>query len=169
MDLKVERAARSDRPVLENLLSLYLHDFSEVLGGSPGADGAFGYAGLPLFFSEPGRIPFMFRHGGLPAGFALASRGSIIDPSRDAWDMSEFFVVRGLRRRGLGEAAAAAILGELGGTWEVRVLDHNLGASLFWPRAISNYTQGEFRADTWVNDQGAWTVFRFSCPGTASA
>ncbi len=169
MDLAVERAVRSDQPILANLLSLYLHDFSAVLGGVPGTDGSFVYSGLPLFFSESGRVPFIFRFKGAPVGFALASRGSIIDRSRDVWDMSEFFVVRGLRRRGIGEAGAAAVFRELGGDWEVRVLDENQGASLFWPRAIANYIKSEVKAEAWTNDQGAWTVFRFACPGTAAA
>ena len=60
--------------------------------------------------------------------------------------MTEFFVARGLRRKGVGGAAAAAVFRSLPGAWEVRALDRNSGAGAFWARTIAGHTGGAFEA-----------------------
>jgi predicted acetyltransferase len=162
VDVRLREAAPSELPVLANLVSLYRHDFSELFGDTPDDDGTFGYPGLQLFFADAHRFPFFIRAEGSLAGFVLVSKGSVVDASPEVWDVSEFFVVRGLRRRGVGQAAASAVFRQLGGAWEARVLNRNPGALKFWPSVISDYTRGQFEAAPWQNEEGAWTVFRFS-------
>jgi predicted acetyltransferase len=161
MDIHLHEAGHAELPVLANLMSLYLHDFSEIFGDTPRNDGTFDDPGLSRFISEAHRVAFLIKVEGALAGFALASRGSVIDASQEVWDMSEFFVVRGLRRQGVGQAAASAVFQRLGGAWEVRVLDRNQGASKFWPVTISEHTEGKFESAPWKSKEGAWTVFRF--------
>jgi predicted acetyltransferase len=162
MRVRITQASSSERPVLENLLDLYLHDFSEVFGNAPGADGRFHYERLPLYFEDPDRTPFLFRADGQLAGFALVSRGSLVSGSRDVMDMSEFFVVRGLRRRGIGRTAASAVFRSFPGTWEVRALERNRGAAEFWADAIASHTQGAFERRAWESEAGMrWQMFRF--------
>jgi predicted acetyltransferase len=163
MRVELAEASISDVPILANLLSLYLHDFSEVFGSAPGPDGRFDYERLPLYFEEPGRTAFLIRSDGALAGFALVSRGSLIDGASTVWDLSEFFVARGLRRRGVGLLAASAVFSRFAGAWEVRALDRNPGAAEFWTRAISRHTRGMFEVQPWLSDGGSeWKVFRFS-------
>lgn len=161
MRVTVEQASVSDAPLLENLLNLYLYDFSEVHGTAPESDGRFRYPRLPLYFSEANRTPLIIWADGAPAGFALVSRGSLISGAPDVWDLSEFFVVRGLRRRGIGRDAASAVFGQFDGDWEVRVLEQNAGAYAFWPHAIRHHTGDAFEVSPWKTDAGNWTVFRF--------
>jgi predicted acetyltransferase len=164
MSVRIELAVASvsDQPALANLLTLYLHDFSEVLGGTPGPDGRFVYGRLPLYFEEAGRTAFLVRAEGALAGFALVSRGSVTTGSPDVWDMTEFFVVRGLRRRGVGCEAASAVFRRFAGPWEVRALDRNAGAARFWARAIDRHTRGAFEVRPWKAETGlTWQVFRF--------
>ena len=61
------------------MLQLYLHDFSEHAAiGSPYGDvdeaGCFAYPYLDLYWSEPGRLPFLIRTGGHIAGFVLVNQ-----------------------------------------------------------------------------------------------
>src|SRR5262245_58943429 len=100
------RASESDQPTLANLLQLYLHDFSEFLGTAPSEQGWFSYPRLPLYWQEQGRAAFLIRAADSLAGFALTSRGSLISGDPEVSDLTEFFVVRGVRRRGVGRAAA---------------------------------------------------------------
>ncbi len=163
MHVELSEASIPDQPILVNLLSLYLHDFSEVFGDAPGPDGRFTYERLPLYFEEVGRTPLMIKSDGRLAGFALVTRGSRVDDSPLVWDLSEFFVVRGLRRRGVGQMAASELFGRFSGAWEVRALDRNKGAFEFWASAISRHTRGEFEMLPWESNDGmTWKVFRFT-------
>jgi predicted acetyltransferase len=162
MRVELAEASIADAPVLANLLSLYLHDFSEVFGSAPGPGGRFDYERLPRYFEEPGRTAFLVRCDGALAGFALVSRGSVISSAPDVWDLTEFFVARGLRRRGVGRIAACAVFSRFPGAWEVRALDRNPGAAEFWTRAISQHTSGAFEVRPWPDAEPEWKVFRFS-------
>jgi len=163
VDVEITIAGPSERPVLENLLNLYIHDFSEVLGRAPDPDGRFTYDRLPLYFEESGRTPFLVRCGSDLAGFALVSSGSLVSGSPDVWDLSEFFVVRGLRRRGVGRSAASHVFRRFLGVWEVRAMDRNEGASAFWANTIARHTNGGFEVHPWESEPGTtWKVFRFS-------
>jgi predicted acetyltransferase len=162
MRVELTEASVSDERALENLLSLYLHDFSEVFGSAPGPDGRFEYDRLPLYFEEPGRTAFLIRSDGRLAGLALVSLGSVTTDARDVRDLSEFFVVRGLRHRGIGGIAATAVFKRFPGAWEVRALDRNKGAAEFWAHVISRHTRGAFEMRPWEPKPGfTWKVFRF--------
>ena len=164
MTVALVRASETDRSILENLLHLYVHDFSEVLGLTPSEEGRFEYPALPLYWRESGRAAYFIRSGSNLAGFALTSRGSRISGDPEVLDLAEFFVVRGLRRRGVGRSAAHELFRSIPGVvWEVRVNEANIPAQHFWRRVIDLYTVGQFHLDTWVRDDGSrWDVFRFT-------
>jgi predicted acetyltransferase len=165
MRVELVEASIADEAVLANLLSLYLHDFSEAFGDPPGPDGRFVYERLPLYFEDAGRTPFLIKSAGQLAGLALVSRGSRIDDSPLVWDLSEFFVARGLRRHGVGRSAASQLFRRFPGVWEVRALDRNPGAFEFWSSAISRHAGGAFEWLPWESQDGmTWKVFRFSQP-----
>ncbi|HEV7220531.1 MAG TPA: GNAT family N-acetyltransferase [Terriglobales bacterium] len=100
--VEVVPARPEQQTIMANLLELYAHDFSEFHDVAIGADGRFGYEPLRLYWSEPGRYPFLVWVDGKLAGFVLVKRGSEFSGSEDIWDMAEFFVLRGYRRRGIG-------------------------------------------------------------------
>src|SRR5215212_478663 len=118
VDVEVVPALPEQEPILANLLELYAHDFSEFVDLKLGADGRFGYERLPLYWTEPERHPFLFTSDGHLAGFAFVRRGSEISGDADVWDMAEFFIVRGLRRLGLGMKAAQEVWRKFPGRWE---------------------------------------------------
>jgi predicted acetyltransferase len=166
MTVELVTATSKDRQRLENLMQLYIHDFSEILHYPPDGNGRFAYDRLDAYWSEAGRFPFLIWADRQLAGFALVSRGSVISGDPTVFDVTEFFVVRGLRRNGVGMAAAAQVFSSFAGTWEVRVLDLNVAAQPFWERAVSLFTHGVFESDTWRAQSGrSFRFFRFASPG----
>jgi predicted acetyltransferase len=163
-EVELLRATQADEQRLENLIELYLHDFSEILGFTPGENGRFGYPLAP-FWVEAGRFPFLLRSDGQLAGFALISMGSQVSGDPTVFDVTEFFVVRGVRRHGVGLAAALRVFGSFTGTWEVRVMERNAGALVFWERAVSAFTKGSFDSFAWTSQRGtSFRVYRFASP-----
>lgn len=170
--MKIQDAATSPRPqliearpedqqTLANLLELYIHDFSEFHAVSIGLDGRFGYPKLPLYWSEPGRHAFLIKVDGNIAGFVLVERGSQVSGSASSWEIAEFFVLRGYRRRGIGSEIAQAVWRRFPGSWEIRVMRSNGAAFQFWERAINDFT-GEAQRSSRVGQNGKlWDVFSF--------
>jgi predicted acetyltransferase len=159
--IEIDPALREHAPILANLLELYAHDFSEFYSLNIGADGRFGYRSLPLYWSEPNRHPFLVRIDGQLAGLALVKKGSEISGNPAVWDMAEFFVLRGCRRRGIGTLAAQEVWRRFPGLWEVRVMQSNHLANLFWETAISDFI-GEAIQHVRVEKDGQyWQLFSF--------
>jgi predicted acetyltransferase len=164
--IEVLPAAAEQAPILANLLELYAHDFSEFHSIDLGTDGRFGYPLLPLYWSEPDRHPFLVRVNGMLAGFVLVNRGSGVSGNETVWDMAEFFVIRGYRRRGVGTQVAHEVWRRFPGAWEVRVMRSNTSAYHFWARAISTFT-GEAAPHVCVERCGKrWTLFSFESKRT---
>ena len=167
MSIGLVRASRSDESTLKNLLHLYIHDFSEFLGMKPSEEGWFSYPALPLYWSESGRAAFLIRSEGSLVGFALVSQGSMISGDPTVFDLAEFFVVRGVRRRGVGQAAAHDLFRSFPGKWEVRVAELNVPAKQFWRNVIEQYAGALFQTEEWTRDDGSrWNVLRFTSAGT---
>ena len=164
--LEVLPAAREQEPVMVNLLELYAHDFSELRRLNLREDGRFGYEALPLYWTEPGRHPFLIRVDGSLAGLVLVKRGSGISGAEVVWDMAEFFVVRGCRRRGVGIQAALKVWRRFPGLWEVRVMQKNDAARRFWAEAISLFTGEESHGVAIEHGGDAWVLFSFESRGS---
>ncbi len=88
-NLEVLRATEQERPILENLLQLYIHDFSQFCAVNLGLNGKFGYPDLPLYWLEPGRHPFLTRMNGDLAGFMLVRKIALNDGNKNVWDMTD--------------------------------------------------------------------------------
>jgi len=154
--LEVVPATADQLPILANLLELYAHDFSEFRTLAIGDNGRFGYNPLPLYWLDPQRHPFLIRADGQWAGFALVQKNT-----GELWDMTEFFILRGCRRNGIGMRAAYEIWRRFPGSWQVRVMEANAPALLFWSRAIAAFA-GRAIAPSKADHHGApWSVFSF--------
>src|SRR5580698_6532517 len=131
--LEIISAAPAEAPIMSNLLELYAHDFSEFHDVEIGNDGRFGYPPLPLYWSDPDRHPFFIKLDGKLAGLVLVTCKEAV------WDMAEFFILRGCRRRGIGTQVAHEVWRRFPGQWEVRVMQANVPAQRFWADAISKF------------------------------
>ena len=135
------RLARSDRAVLGNLGQLYRHDLSEALGHLPNDDGTFNNRRLDAFFvgEDPGSEAWLIAVAGRTGGFVLTSVAP--DGTRV---LSDFFVVRALRRIGVGRAAAEATFTAYPGRWSVAFQDYNPGARAFWESVADAVSHGNW-------------------------
>jgi len=161
MHIEVVPTAPDEQGILANLLELYAHDFSEFHEIELGVDGRFGYKNLALYWHEPRRHPFLIKVDGKLAGFVLVKRGSELSNNEIVWDMAEFFVVRGYRRRGVGTFVAHEVWKHLPGQWEVRVMESNDLARRFWEGTISAFTGEAIQARSVENGGKPWRVFEF--------
>ncbi|MBV9156807.1 MAG: GNAT family N-acetyltransferase [Acidobacteriaceae bacterium] len=156
-------AAADQQSVVANLLELYIHDFTEFLHVELGPDGRFAYTDLPLYWSEPDRYPFLIKVEGELAGLALVKKGRSEISSEVVWDVGEFFVVRGYRRKGIGAKAAHELWTRLPGSWEVRVMQSNRAALNFWQHAVNAFKHEVIEPlYAYVDKSGkSWDVFAF--------
>lgn len=118
--------------MIERLAQLERHDLSEFRGYTPDADGVFAFDALPSFFGEPDRRAYLIRSGPTLAGFTL-TRGL----ADGATSIFAFFVVRALRRRGVGHRAALELLRLRPGPWGIAFQEENPGAARFWRRVAT--------------------------------
>jgi predicted acetyltransferase len=156
-------ATSADAGLLSNLLELYIHDLSEVFPSVQlGDDGRFGYANLPLYWSEPERrFAFIIKSESRVAGFVLVTCGSPASDDPNVFDIAEFFVARCYRRSGVGRRAAVLLWNRLPGKWIVRVSEGNRDALPFWAHVIAEFTSGAATEFNRSGNQHAWHVFSF--------
>lgn len=165
MTVTLHIATPDQRPAIEGMMQLYIHDFSEQwfdqARGELGEDGQFEPYPLDPYWSEPGHWPYLIRKDGHLAGFALVNNRPHLKRPTDA-HMGEFFVLRKHRRGGTGTKAAQALFALHSGAWEVAVAKRNVPALPFWRGAIESYEKAA-DIETIDVDDAAWTgpIFRF--------
>lgn len=141
------RDARSSREDREWIRAVY-HDYVSDLAAPrrcPAALTAWGIRDdepLAGWFNERSSTPLVLIDGGRRVGFALVARGTAGEADHC---LSDFYVLRTARRRGIGAQAAAQIFAHFGGRWEVVEDERNLAALQFWRRVIGALTAGRFR------------------------
>lgn len=173
-DLLVRTARLDERVPLGRMLELYQHDLSDLWDQDLDAQGEYGYW-LDDFWQRPGHVPFVATVAGRYAGFALVDDRMIWPPDANAnqaaptrW-MTQFFVLRKYRRRGVGDALARQVFAALPGRWQVGQMMGNLPAQAFWRRVIGEVTAGQFDEHTLSSGhwQGVLQCFDNSRPGAA--
>ena len=139
----LELVTDQSRPVVESLLQLYIHDLSQFRLSRPDPVGRFNHdERYAVFFSNPDRRAYLFRDESGPVGFGLI-RG--LHETRRL--MAGFFVVRGVRRRGVGHDAALAMLRRYPGVWEIPFQEENAGAARFWREVAESAVGREWSED----------------------
>jgi predicted acetyltransferase len=140
MTVIVTAAASDQEPVLQNLLQLYTHDFSEFWAnttkGNLQANGRFADYPLQPYWVNPKWSAWMIWSNEVLAGFALINDHAHSDKHVDR-NVGEFFILRKHRDRGIGRIAAEILFSQHPGTWEVAVARKNVQALSFWRRTIS--------------------------------
>ena len=160
----IRRVGQRDVAVVRRLVQLYLYDLVGERWGVE-RDGTYAPgAWHRQFWRRSGRHRFVVRVRGRPAGFALVRElpGGGGLPTRE---MTEFFVLRTYRRRGIGTRVARALFARFPGRWELSVLTWNRTARPFWRRVIRRVAVG--RITTHARRKGNLTsvVWHFETPG----
>jgi predicted acetyltransferase len=151
--MDILRATPAEHELLRNLYPLYLHDLSEF-GDEYQLDarGCWQPDYLGTWLSPSPEVhPLLLRWEGRTVGFAFVGQAPFpyMTPGRD-FRLSEFFILRSQRRKGLGRRAARAVFDRFQGVWEVSQLPANRTAIDFWRSVIRDYTGGTFQ-DTEVD------------------
>jgi predicted acetyltransferase len=141
--VELVQVGRSDRAVLENLGQLYRHDLSESYGLLPNPAGTFNNRRLDEFRAgtESDHRAWLIQAAGGLGGFVM------IQPHDEAMSISDFFVVRALRRTGVGREAARLAIRLVPGPWLIGFQRYNPGVERFWSQ-VATEAVGE----------GAWTM-----------
>jgi predicted acetyltransferase len=159
-------ASAAERPVLENLIQFYVHDFSEFWwdreGGDFDDDGRFG-APFPLdaYWDQPDHVPLLVRAEGRLIGFVLVNAEGHSGQPTDH-NVAEFFIARKYRRGGYGTATAQAVFDRYPGRWEAAVVRRNVGALSFWRKAIGGHPNvADVREDDVTSEHWDGAIIRF--------
>ncbi|MFF5288378.1 GNAT family N-acetyltransferase [Paractinoplanes globisporus] len=126
---------RSHRAVLSNLGQLYRHDLSEAYGHLPNDDGTFNDRQMDRFLAgvDPQHHTWLITVAGKTAGFVMTL------PAKDGGNsISGFFVVRALRRTGVGREAALQAIAMFPGRWSIAFQRYNPGVESFWSRVATD-------------------------------
>jgi len=167
MDWQLTEATDADRAVVQNLGRLYVYDISEHTGWRCPTDGLYGCRDFGEYWDRDDCWPFMVRCGTEPAGFALIDRPT--DSPGVDYDVGEFFILRKLRRRGIGQAVAHRLFDRFEGAWQVRQLLDNPPAIAFWRKVVDRYAPGRWTesVEHFANAGREMNVLRFrSAPQT---
>ncbi len=118
------------------MIQLYRYDSSEFDGHILNRHGLCLYKYFDHQWTDEYRRPFLVRADGEIAGFALVSLD--IPQTYMKWSkaektnsISDFFIMRKFRRKGVGKKVAFSIFDKFPGTWEVRQTSGNLPAYQF--------------------------------------
>ena len=130
---------RSHRAVLSHLGQLYRYDLAAAYGHLPNDDGTFNNRRLDTFLAghDPGLRAWLVHVDGRLAGFAMVRTAD-----DGAHSVADFFVVRTLRRCGVGRTVARDLLALFPGRWRIAFQRYNPGAEEFWT-AVAREAAGE--------------------------
>jgi predicted acetyltransferase len=160
MTVTLHDATPADLPAVKNLVPYYIYGMSEYLGWPCTADGRFdGCDDLASYWTTPGRHAFVLRHGDELAGFAL-----ILADNAEAnvdYSVTDFFVLRKFRRRGVGERIARELFDRFRGRWKIDQFVKNTPAVAFWSNAVERYCKGQFEQRDGNSEWGALNTLLF--------
>jgi predicted acetyltransferase len=152
-------------PIIENLMQLYTHDFSEFWAGTArgdlNPDGRFEAYPLREYWSRPNWSALFIWRDQVLAGFSLINDKTHSGQAADR-NVGEFFILRKHRGQGVGQIAAEHLFSSHPGTWEVAVARKNVRAREFWRKTIQNAGKAEDVHELDVNSaQWNGPIFRF--------
>lgn len=149
--LRIFPASIEYQSIFDNLMNLYLYDFSEFTGEDVNEQGRFTDEYLPLYWVETSRYPFLFRVDDHYAGFAMIRDVQNPDSGIVTHHMAEFFIMKKYRRQRIGWQAAWQLFEHFPGRWHVAQEETNQPAQTFWRNVIGAYTGGNYQE---IREQG---------------
>ena len=161
--VRLVRAGRSQRRIVENLVHFYVYDLAGVMGWPCPKDGMYrGCSDVPGYFNRhdnPRSAALLVQVGTEWAGFVLIDghpKGEL------DYEIGQFFIVGKFRRRRVGSQVAREVFDRFRGRWQVQYLKENVPAVHFWREVIGRYTRGKFRRKSDIGPWGPKWVVTFS-------
>ncbi len=158
-------ALPAEEAIIQNLMQLYSHDFSEFWAGTArgdlNRDGRFETYPLREYWSRANWSALFIWRDQVLAGFSLINDTTHSGLAADR-NIGEFFILRKHRGQGVGQIAAEHIFSSHPGSWEVAVARKNVQAREFWRKTIHNAGKAADVHELDVNS-ALWNgpIFRF--------
>lgn len=131
-EIKLEVVAKEKKDILENLISLYLHDLSVYAGDLKiSRNGKFEYEGIDFYFSREDLKPFFICLNGEIVGFLLFNSGKFVPKGID-YNVHELFVLKVFRKKGIAGTAVKKLFKTYRGIYQIEQLVNNETAVMFW-------------------------------------
>jgi len=133
-----------EKPALRRMM----HEYQREMFGAEAGD----YKHLDSYWEKIDRFPYFIEFDGKPVGFVLINSYTILE--KNAKTISELYVVKDYRAKGIGKETAFKSFALFPGKWEIRELKTNTQARKFWNKVIgeftkNNYTEKEVDNDLW--------------------
>jgi predicted acetyltransferase len=163
--VSVVAAEPAQAPLIQNLIQLYTHDFSEFWGGTSRGDvnaqGLFDAYPLDQYWTELNWTPMLICCDRVLAGFCLVNDRTHSGLTADR-NMAEFFILRKHRGRGVSQAAADIVFSCHPGLWEVAVARKNARAREFWRKTVTRSAKSsQFQELDLQDERWNGSIFRF--------
>jgi len=149
--IREARASKTDRDWIEETYGEYLADLTADTTGVFPSLTVTGQGVAEIiqgWFHDDRCNAFIVLREQEPVGFAVVQR-SLTPASSDElkrhFRLSEFFIRKPFRNKGVGRGAAMLIFARYAGEWTVPEQSRNPGAVRFWRRVVSEFTNGKFR------------------------
>ncbi|HEY5607284.1 MAG TPA: GNAT family N-acetyltransferase [Alphaproteobacteria bacterium] len=167
--IREARASKSDRDWIEETYGEYLADLTADTTGVFPSLTTTGQSVTEIiqgWFHDDRATAFVVLREREPVGFAVVQRGLANgdDPKR-YYRLSEFFIRKPFRSRGVGRDAAMLLFARYAGEWTIPEQSRNPGAVRFWRRVVSEFTNGHYREK---RGQGE-VAHQFTSAGPATA
>lgn len=167
--IREARASQPDRDWIEETYAEYLADLTADQTGvfpSLTTTGQTVSEIIQGWFRDDRATAFVILREQEPAGFAVVQRALATGEDRTRhYRLSEFFIRKPYRRKGVGRGAAMLLFSRYAGEWTIPEQSRNPAAVRFWRRVVSEFTNGKFREK---RGQGE-VAHQFTSAGPATA
>ena len=147
--IREARVAKADRAWIEDTYGEYLADLSADTTGVFPSLTVTGQSVTEIiqgWFHDDRCNAFIVLREQEPVGFAVVQRSHVgSGESKRHYRLSEFFIRKPFRNKGVGRGAAMLIFARYAGEWTVPEQSRNPRAIKFWRRVVSEFTNGKYR------------------------
>lgn len=138
MDIKINKVAKKNRKILENLMQLYLHDLSLYFPIDFNSNKGLYEYDLDPYFDK--NYAFFIKSNDDILGFVL-----IDDNGDNNYEISEIFVLNNYKCKNIGENAVSKVFNKFKGNWTIKAVPSSPKAESFWKKTISKYTKDNYK------------------------
>lgn len=147
--IREARSSKSDRDWIEDTYGEYLADLTANTTGVYPSLTVTGQGISEIiqgWFHDDRCTAFIVLREQEPVGFAVVQRSLAgADEPKRRFRLSEFFIRKPFRNRGVGRGAAMLLFARYAGEWTIAEQSRNPDAIRFWRRVVSEFTNNKFR------------------------
>lgn len=153
MEIKLALVDIKDRKALVDLIKDYQKEILKTENPEE-------YKYLDSYWQKPDRYPYFINVDSKVVGFVLVNDHALL--KEGAKNIAEFYIKQEFRKLGIGKLSAKKVFDLFPGKWEVRELEENIPARIFWRNVISEYTNGNYQETTINNNKWNGPVQTFN-------